>query len=163
MNNFLYFNWIPKPHITFYVTWSKVTQNYVTPLLSRSNFPILKVSSKPPTRWSSWVFKSACYTTGRSLETLYSIWPAQNLNLRPSSPRTNALPLDQLKILCAYLFRPSWIFLGQANVWHHLPNVQVVEKVNFEPWSGTTDFFLWIRTWPGQCHNCWAISAFEIG
>ena len=30
------------------------------------------------------------------LATLYSIWPALDLNLRPSAPETNALPLEQL-------------------------------------------------------------------
>ena len=31
-----------------------------------------------------------------AVATLYPIWPARDLNLRPTAPETNALPLDQL-------------------------------------------------------------------
>ena len=35
---------------------------------------------------------------GEPLATLCPIWPARDLNLRPPTPETNALPLDQLLI-----------------------------------------------------------------
>ena len=37
-----------------------------------------------------------CHSGGELLATLCPIWPAQNLNLRPPAPETNALPLNQL-------------------------------------------------------------------
>ena len=37
-----------------------------------------------------------CRSGGELLVTLYPIWPAWDLNLRPPDPETNALPLDHL-------------------------------------------------------------------
>ena len=36
-----------------------------------------------------------CRSDGEPLVTLFPIWPVQDLNLRPSDPETNVLPLDQ--------------------------------------------------------------------
>ena len=48
-----------------------------------------------------------CRSGGKPLATLCSIWPALDLNLRPSAPETNALPLNQLAGQIAYVFAKS--------------------------------------------------------
>ena len=36
-------------------------------------------------------------------------------------------------LLCLFFFWASWNFLWQVDIWYHLPDGQVVEKVNFDP------------------------------
>ena len=58
-----------------------------------------------------------CRSGGEPLATLCPIWPAQDLNLRPPSPETNALPLDQLAGLSEnnYCKKFFFFFLSENN------------------------------------------------
>ena len=49
-----------------------------------------------------------CYSGGEPLVTLCSIWPARDLNLRPSTPETNPLPLDQLAGFSKLFLLAQW-------------------------------------------------------
>ena len=51
------------------------------------------------------LFSKKCRSGGELLAKLCPIWPAQDLNLRPPAPETNALPLDQLLWIVHYLKR----------------------------------------------------------
>ena len=52
----------------------------------------------------------------------------------PKSAFYNFFPeLNNLKTYCIYFFRASWNFPEQVDIWYHLPDEQVVKKVNFDP------------------------------
>ena len=52
----------------------------------------------PSPRHCAWaqLLSEKCCSGGKPLATLCSIWPTQDMNLRPLVPETNALPLDQV-------------------------------------------------------------------
>ena len=55
---------------------------------------------------------------------------------------------NNLKNYCAWLFRASWDFLGQVNIWYHLPKGQVNKNVNFDYWKYTKINTLFKVTFP---------------
>ena len=69
-----------------------------------------------PRHWAraTQVLSKKCCSSGKFLATLSSISLAQDLNLRPPAPETNALPLDQcfFIILFALKYIPSTILLN---------------------------------------------------
>ena len=55
-------------------------------------------------------FSKKCWNDGESFATLCPIWTAQDLNLRPPAPKTNALPFDQLAGFANFLIQSGKIY-----------------------------------------------------
>ena len=59
---------------------------------------VTSLRGPPPSHCASaaQLLSKKCRSGGEPLATLCSIWPAQDMNLRPPTLKMNALPLDQL-------------------------------------------------------------------